>query len=119
MNIEVLKNRIKNSRLVRDSFWAVFGNGIGNALMLISGIVIARFLGKDLYGDYGLVKSTMFYVASFATFGLGLTSTKYISQCVSTSDKCARGIVKDSISITLLFSGFIALLLIFFVHSLI
>ena len=114
MNIEVLKNRIKNSRLVRDSFWAVFGNGIGNALMLISGIVIARFLGKDLYGDYGLVKSTMFYVASFATFGLGLTSTKYISQCVSTSDKCARGIVKDSISITLLFSGFIALLLIFF-----
>ena len=48
-----IKQKI-NSKLFRDSFWAVFGNGIGNALMLLSGIIIARLLGKDLYGEYGI-----------------------------------------------------------------
>lgn len=83
MEISDFKDRLLNSKLFKDSFWAVFGNGIGNALLLLSGILIARFLGKDLYGEYGVVKTTMFYVASFATFGLGFTSTKYIAQYVN------------------------------------
>ena len=71
---------IKYSKLAGDSFWALFGNGLGNLLIMVSGILIARLLGKDLYGQYGVVKSTMFYIASFSCFGMGVTSTKYVSQ---------------------------------------
>lgn len=100
-----------NTKLFKDSFWAVFGNGIGNALMLFSGIIIARLLGKELYGEYGIVKTTMFYIASFATLGLGVTSTKYIASLISEKSIHVGNIIRDSISITLIFSGLIAFIL--------
>lgn len=105
-----IKQKI-NSKLFRDSFWAVFGNGIGNALMLLSGIIIARLLGKDLYGEYGIVKTTMFYIASFATLGLGVTSTKYIASLISQNSTHVGNVIRDSMHITLLFSGLIAFVL--------
>lgn len=109
-----IKYRMLQSKLFKDSFWAVFGNGFGNALMLLAGILIARFLGKDLYGEYGVVKTTMFYIASFATFGLGFTSTKYIASSIKENPACLRSIVRSSMTITLLFSGLIAGLLLMF-----
>ena len=114
MNIKSIKNLFIGSKLFKDAFWAVFGNGMGNAMMLLAGIFIARLLGKDLYGEYGIVKSTMFYVASFATFGLGFTSTKYIAQYMTERKQYVKSIVRDSMTITLAFSGTIAILLIIF-----
>lgn len=101
-----------------DSFWAVFGNGLGNALLLFAGILIAKFLGKDLYGEYGVVKTTMFYIASFATFGLGFTSTKYIAQYIAEDPKYIKSIIRDSLRITVAFSGLIAIVLILFAKPL-
>ena len=49
--------KLKNNKFFKDSFWAVFGNGMGYALLLLAGIIIARFLGKDLYWEYGFVKT--------------------------------------------------------------
>lgn len=114
MGIRYLKEKVIKNNLLKDSFWAVFGNGIGNALLLFAGILIARFLGKDLYGEYGIVKSTMLYIASFATFGLGFTSTKYIAHQIEEGGEYVKCIIKDSLSVTLTFSGFIALLLLIF-----
>lgn len=110
-SINKIRVTLLNSKLFRDSFWAVFGNGIGNALMLFSGIIIARLLGKELYGEYGIVKTTMFYIASFATLGLGVTSTKYIASLISENSIHVGNIIRDSISITLIFSGLIAFIL--------
>lgn len=118
MRLVDIKNRILVSRLFRDSFWAVFGNGLGNALLLLSGIVIARFLGKEIYGEYGIVKTTMLYIASFATLGLGFTSTKYVANAFQDSKQYVRSIVRDILTLSLLFSCLIALLLIIFSHQL-
>ena len=63
-----ITHRLRNSQLFKDSFWAVFGNGLGNFLLLMAGILIARLLGKDVYGEYGMVKTTMFHMAAFSTF---------------------------------------------------
>ncbi len=104
-------NRLRNSLLFKDSFWAVSGNGIGNFMMLLSGILIARFLGKDLYGEYGIVKSTMFLMALFATFGLGDTSTKYIAEYVRSDVTQIRNIIKASLRIVGIFSGGMCLFL--------
>lgn len=109
--------KIINNNLFKDSFWAISGNGIGNALLLFSGIIIARYLGKDLYGEYGIVKTTMFYIASFATLGLGFTSTKYIADFVCNNPTHLKSIVRDSIAITILFSSFIAFLLFIFAQN--
>lgn len=116
--IAVIIDSLRHSKLFKDSFWAVFGNGVGNAMMLLAGILIARFLGKDLYGEYGVVKTTMFYVAAFATFGLGFTSTKYVAQYVSTHREYVRSIIRDAMAITMAFSGAIAILLMAFARPL-
>lgn len=113
-SFEELKKKLLASKFFKDSFWAVFGNGIGNALLMLSGILIARFLGKDLYGEYGLVKTTMFYVAAFSTFGLGYTSTKWISEYKSVDETKVRSIAIDAMKISLISSATLALLLIIF-----
>lgn len=114
MNITDIKNRLQKSKLLKDSFWAVFGNGLGNCLLLIAGIIIARILGKDLYGEYGMVKTTMFHIASFSTLGLGFTSTKYIADSVSNAPDKLRHIIKTSLGTTFAFSMLLCILLFVF-----
>lgn len=105
---------IFKSNFFKDSSWAVFGNGIGYGLMLLSGIIIARMLGKDLYGEYGFVKTTMFQFAAFATLGLGYSSTKFVAESKEKQKADIDSIVKASIDITTVASASIALLLIVF-----
>lgn len=104
MDLSVIKNRLLSSKLFKDSFWAVFGNGIGNCLLLVAGIIIARILGKDLYGEYGMVKTTMFHIGYFATLGLGFTSTKFIADAIHQAHGCLRSTIKVTILATFLFS---------------
>lgn len=109
-----LINRAKNSKLISDSFWAVFGNGLGYALLLLAGIVIARFLGKDIYGEYGVVKTTMLYITGFATMGLGITSTKYIAEYIQKDKTIIKSLSSDAMCITFITSSIIAFLLVIF-----
>lgn len=108
------KDKILASSLFKDSFWSVFGSGTGNFLLLLAGIFIARMLGKDLYGEYGIVKTTMFYIATFSTFGLGYTSTKFVAEYVARDENQLRGLICGSLKITLLFSTTLCVLLFLF-----
>ncbi len=109
-----IKNSIKQKGFFQDSAVMLLGNGLGNGLMLVAGIIVARILGNDLYGQYGLVKTTMFYIASLSTFGLGFSITKYVSTCVSNASTKLKSYIYYSIQITLAFSLFLAILLILF-----
>lgn len=113
MQTKLYIENIKRSQLFKDSFWAVFGNGTANALMLIAGIFIARFLGKDIYGEYGFVKTTMFQIAAFSTFGLGYTSTKFIAQYVVENPSNLRSITKSALLISCIASIILSLALFF------
>jgi O-antigen/teichoic acid export membrane protein len=117
-DFQSITNKLKGSRLFKDSFWAVFGNGTGNFLLLLAGIIIARLLGKDLYGEYGLVKTTMFHIAAFSTFGLGYTSTKFVAQYMS-EDVCkVYSYIKSAFKITLVSSITLCILLFLFSEAL-
>ena len=111
-------DKIRHSKLIKDSAWAVFGNGLGNALLLVAGILIARLLGKDLYGEYGVVKTTMFHIAGFATFGLGYTSTKYIAQYISENATKVKAIARAALTITIVSSSSLCFLLFVFSNKL-
>lgn len=111
-------NKLKNSSFFKDSFWAVFGNGMGYALLLLAGIIVARFLGKDLYGEYGFVKTSLFYIASFATFGIGYSSTKYIAQYIQTNQKVLYILTKRLLVVSFVFSVVTCLILFLFAGKL-
>lgn len=93
--------RLLRTKISNDSFWSVFGNGLGHALLLLVGILIARYLGSNLYGEYGMIKGTMFYIAAFSTFGLGVTSTRYVAKYLAEDPSHVRSIVRDCLCITL------------------
>ena len=107
-------SRIRNSPLARDSFWALMGSVLGKGLSLFAGILIARFLGKDVYGQYGILKNTLLNIAVFSTLGLGYTGTRFIakSQTESPGDVCF--IINEIYRITLISSLVIALSVIAF-----
>lgn len=98
--------------------WALVGSVVGKGLSLTAGIVVARLLGKEVFGEYGMVKSTLLYLAMFSTFGLGYTSTKYVAESRRECADRVRGVTGTSISVTVVFSLVIAVALFVFAEPL-
>jgi len=68
------------ARFARGAVWAFIGTAISQGLTLISSIVTARFLGNTGFGELGIINSTVGMFGTFAGFGLGLTTTKYVAE---------------------------------------
>lgn len=109
--ISVFVNKAKSNALAKDSFWALFGSFIGKGLALIAGIIVARFLGKDVYGEYGIIKNTLVYIAIVSSFGFGYTATKYIADSKEKGGETLRWLVNGIELFTFLFSLVLSFLL--------
>jgi O-antigen/teichoic acid export membrane protein len=75
----LLKSDI-NKKIAEGSFWSLCGAFVSKGLLLLSSIIIARILGPDIYGETGIIRSTVNMFTAFAGMGLGLTATKYIAE---------------------------------------
>lgn len=106
--------KLKQNQFVNDSFWALFGNVIAKGMTLLGAIIVARFLGKEMYGEYGTIKSTLMNVAIFSTFGLGYTATKFIAENRDEKPFLIKKIAALTMRISALVSMVMALLLFFF-----
>ncbi|MBE6202366.1 MAG: hypothetical protein E7135_01740 [Rikenellaceae bacterium] len=106
-----IMSRLKQSQLFKDSFWALVGSAIGKGLSLIAGIVVARLLGSEAYGEYGTIKNTLLMIAIFSSMGLGYSATKFIAENLS-ANNLQRIIQTHRIAtrITLVVSGVISIL---------
>lgn len=69
-----------NKKIVGFGSWLLIGNIISKSFLLFATIFMARFLGKQEYGQFGILKSTILMFSMFAGLELGITATKYISQ---------------------------------------
>lgn len=107
--------RLKNSALLKDSFWALLGSVLGKGLSLVAGILVARFLGKEMYGQYGILKNTLLNIAVFSTLGLGYTGTRFVAKNIDTGvSKTIRLIYR----ITLVVSSLMAIAVFIFAEPL-
>lgn len=79
-----IKSRINASdlakRMASGAFWSVLGSAGAKLMVVLAGIACARILGKEIYGQFGMVKSTIAMLMVFGNAGLGLTATKYIAE---------------------------------------
>lgn len=102
-----------NKKIVHHSFWILLGNVLSKSTLLMATIVMARYLGKNEYGQFGIIKSTILMFAMFAGLELGMTATKYISQYRSSDKAKVERIVGLSnvfaVSVSLLVSLFVLL----------
>jgi O-antigen/teichoic acid export membrane protein len=66
-------------RLARAVSWNILGGAASRLASLLGSFWVARALGKDGLGELGIVLSTFATVSVFASFGVGMTATRFIS----------------------------------------
>jgi O-antigen/teichoic acid export membrane protein len=90
-------NRVQQSpigkRIVSGTFWSVIGNGFSKMFTFIAMVLVARILGKEAFGEFGLVRSTAMTFVTFSSFGMGLTATKYIAELLHSDKECVGRII--------------------------
>ena len=70
----------KALELFKGSFWSVLGAIFSKGLVVISWVIVARILGSEGYGQFGIIRSTVLMFTSFAGFSLGITASKHVSE---------------------------------------
>ncbi|WP_375604952.1 oligosaccharide flippase family protein [Flavobacterium davisii] len=106
-----------NRKIITHGFWIVSGNIVSKFFLLIATILMAKFLNKEEYGQFGIIKSTILMFALFAGMELGITATKYISQYKTLNPKKIEKIIGLSNFFALLISIIITLLVFLFAEE--
>ena len=71
--------------------WSLIGAVAVRLGALINSVIIARQLGIEDFGRYGIVQSTLGTIGFFAGLGMGLVTTKHIAELIATDrDRAAR-----------------------------
>lgn len=105
--------RVKKDQFINDSFWALFGNIIAKGLGLLGAILVARYLGKETFGEYGTIRNTVINIAIFSSFGLGYTATKFIAENKDSSAEFLKSIIFYTVGISLVLSVIMSVTLFF------
>jgi len=101
-------------RLAKGTFWSMAGAVISRGLMLGASVLVARMLGKTVYGELGMIRSTVGMFGIFAGFGLGLTATKHVAEFRQSDPGRAGRIISLSWLVAMVTGGLMALGLLIF-----
>lgn len=67
-------------RLARGAFWSLIGSSAAQGGTLLASILAARMLGRETFGQYMVILSTVGTLSIFAGFGAGATATRYVAE---------------------------------------
>ncbi|HYC48810.1 MAG TPA: oligosaccharide flippase family protein [Burkholderiales bacterium] len=68
------------NRFGRGVFWNLVATALAQGSVFVANIVLARLLGKEVFGELGIVQSTMLTLVSIAQLATGITATKYVAE---------------------------------------
>lgn len=81
--LSIYRNRIMSSSIASRVFGALkfsfIGAGFSKVCVLVASILFSRILGKEAYGQYSLVNSTINTFVTFASMGIGASVFRYTS----------------------------------------
>lgn len=100
-------------RLARGAFWSLAGACISRGAMLLAFMLLARMLGKEGFGELGIVRSTVGMLGTLAGFGLGMTATKHVAEFRKSDPERAGRIMALSSLMALATGGLMAVVLVF------
>jgi O-antigen/teichoic acid export membrane protein len=96
-----LIGRVKGSplinRLVHGAFWSVAGAVMARGLGLATWMVVARLVGKEVFGELGILQTTFGFLQNLSLFGLGIMATKYVAQYKASDGERAGRIIGMSV----------------------
>lgn len=83
---------IEVKMLGRGLFWTMSGSILSRGVLFLAWILVARILGKEHYGEYGLIRNTVLMFATFAGAGMGQAATKFVAEFINKDKKKAERI---------------------------
>lgn len=98
-------------RFARGAVWSLFGAVISQGSNLAASVITARLLGREQFGEYGMILSTVGMLGLFAGLGLGVTATKYVAEFRSRDPERAGRIIALGWAVAIVSGGLLALAL--------
>ena len=99
-------------RLAKGAFWSLAGSLISRGLGLLSAILVGRMLGKQEYGELGIIQNTIGMFGTLAGFGMGLTANKYVAEFKRTDPVRAGRVIALASATAWISSGIMAVVLV-------
>lgn len=83
-SIHTLYCRLQESplgmRLFKGASWSLFGMLFNYAALMLVSLILTHLLGRYVYGQYGMIRSTVNMFIIFCSYALGTTATKYLAE---------------------------------------
>lgn len=98
-------------RLLRGFGWSVAGIVLGRMATLLASIIVARELGREVYGEFALLQSTTLMLGELGGLGVGVAAATLLGQYRHSDSDRASGIATLNLVAPAVLAGFIALLL--------
>jgi O-antigen/teichoic acid export membrane protein len=83
----------------------LIGSLSGQTCTLLSSVFAARTLGRETFGHFSFLMSTVTTAAAFAGFGLGLTATRYVARYREEDPQVAASFIRFVTAISAGLSG--------------
>lgn len=96
------------AKMASGVFWLSAGSVPSRIATLIATFLVIRILGKFTYGEFTLVRSTVNAFVTVASFGMGRTAAKYVSELLVTNRERVGRIVALNYTFTFISSLVIA-----------
>ena len=82
LNIKTLRNRPLGlrQRVLSGALWVTAANLTYRGTLMLAMMMVARILGKDDYGQLGIIQSSITMFEAVAALGMGVTATKHIAE---------------------------------------
>src|SRR2546423_393200 len=77
--LDFLKSSV-GGRVARGATWTLIAAVLGRMVAFPVGVLLARVMGREGYGELAVVYGSVETFAVFGAFGLGLTATKHVAQ---------------------------------------
>jgi O-antigen/teichoic acid export membrane protein len=94
-------------RFARGVYWNALGTLFAQGSVFLTAVLLARLLGKEVFGELGMIQTTLLTLTSIAQVSTGLTATKYVAE-FRDADKARAGRVLGLCSVLTLITGVVA-----------
>ncbi|MHC4619367.1 MAG: oligosaccharide flippase family protein [Planctomycetota bacterium] len=110
---EQLPANSSRRRFAKGAFWSVAAAVVSQGMRFLAFVIVARSLGKTVFGELGMIQHTVGLFGVSAGLRLGLTATKHVAEFRSADPARAGRIIALS-SVTALISGGLLGIAVFF-----
>ncbi|MEW6049306.1 MAG: oligosaccharide flippase family protein, partial [Bacillota bacterium] len=93
------------------SFWTAMGYGARHVLAAAASVLVARLLGAEVFGEYGMIASTVAFLGTAADLGMSVSATRFVAAYRISDPERARRSLSMSIQATLAVSVVVGVLL--------